>query len=457
MKKYLISLAGCILFFVGGSFAQNVKLSVAYLNAQAISLEKIQRDLAYQNLLKAGLTGQVPSSPMLSYSEPFSPQVWYKKLQSSFSQSSEPELGELKALVERSESLYQNIKKISQKEAQSAKDFQKAALLFEDIHILNQKIDHELLEKSNTYTTAMLGREERLPADALILAKKLVIAYRYELKKDISQLSEQLAKMPFNQLRASHKFTKDFSHILLSRIKQEAIYNHKVLPAFNLWVDAYNEWIEKVSPGLQVQLKLGPEFIPILSSEIKDTQIAATPQNLIFLLDISGSMRKTEKLPLIKKSLVEILPHLNKEDRIDILCFAENSQQIISNYSPVYVDKIAQVLDKVEADGNTQPYSSFESAYRIAKHNQETDRQTQIIFLTDGGFEINPDKLPALIEQHRYEGLELSIVYSGNHETSVRNRLRKLAEIGNGHYLALGNKNAAQHLLQVIHSKNFPQ
>ena len=456
MKKYLISLAGCILFLVSESFTQDLSLSIAYLNAQTASLEKIQRHLAYQNLLKVGLASQVPSTPTVNYSERYSTQTLYKKLQRSFSQSPRPELEELKTLVERSEYLYQNIKKVSQKDALSAKDFQKAGLLFEDIHILNRKIDHELQEKADTYANALRERNERLPTDALALARKLVVAYRYELKTDITKFSRQLASLPFIAVNPSHRFSKDFSQVLLARIKKEETYNNKVLPAFNLWVDTYNEWVEKLSPDQHAQLKLGPEFIPIQQSEINSPKIAAVPQNLIFLLDISGSMRKAEKLPLIKKSLLEILPHLNKDDRIDILCFAENSQQIISNYSPVHVDQIAQALDKVQADGNTQPFSSFESAYRIAKNNQETERQTQIIFLTDGGFEIDPDKLPALIEQQRYEGLGLSIIYSGNHESSVRNRLRKLAEIGNGHYLALGNTNSAQHLLQVIQSKNFP-
>ena len=145
-----------------------------------------------------------------------------------------------------------------------------------------------------------------------------------------------------------------------------------------------------------------------------------------------------------------MLPYLNSEDRISVLTFADESQQILSHFSPKQETAIAQAMESIQVGGKTRPYSSFETAYQIARNNFRKDRPTRIILLSYGGFKIHPEKLPKLIEAQSYEGVSLSIMYTGSNEAEVRNRLRKLTGIGKGHYLALGRKNPAQHLLQLI-------
>lgn len=457
MKKHLVAIAGLFLILLSSMYGQMPQLCVAYLNAQTSSLEEIQRQLAYRNLQQVGMAGQLSSTSLPTYSKKNTPKELWMRLEAALKNPTGPEGATLKDLLTRSEQLYQNIISLSKKDSLTKGDFQVSALLFEDIHILNQKITHNIQEQGKGYVKTSLKKEIRVHEEVLAQARKLLIAYRYELSNSISKLSEELAKIHVPAAYNSPKFTQDFRQILLTRIDQEELYNEKVLPAFNLWVEVYNEWITTYQHPLSAQVKLGPEFVPIHSSNINSIAKSKSPQNLIFLLDVSGSMRKPEKLPLIKKSIVQILPFLHKDDRIDILCFADNSQQIVSNYSPASGLAITQALAKLQALGNTQPYSSFEAAYKIAKSNPALNRRTQIIFLTDGGFEIDPERLPSLIEKQRYEGINLSIVYSGNHEAQVRNRLRKLAEIGNGHYLALNNANPAQNLLQVVRQAELPK
>ncbi|MEM8890395.1 MAG: VWA domain-containing protein [Bacteroidota bacterium] len=442
MYRHLYRLFFIVSFLPLSLWAQVDEYSINYLNDQAEALHSIQEQLQAQNLLALGMPTNSSENNVSSkgYSLLKSFERWNANPSSHINK-------ELEAKLKASHSLVLKLKEIQRAEKISFTDLQKAALYFHDVNILGQELYHGL--HIGSYSNSLAPAHVKIHEETIELARKLVLAYRYEQEKEISLYKRKLRGIKFQPTKASDAFSQDFRQLLLKRIDSEEAYNQKVLKVFNLWVEVYNEWRKKEEWNLNPQIKLGPEFRPIQASQISLTP-KEEPQDLIFLVDVSGSMNKTEKLPLVKRSLLEVLPYLNQEDRISVLTFADESQQILSNYSPKQETAIAQALEKIQVGGKTRPYSSFETAYQIARNNFRKDRPTRIILLSDGGFKIDPEKLPKLIEAQSYEGVSLSIMYTGSNEGEVRNRLRKLTGIGKGHYLALGRKNPAQHLLQLI-------
>lgn len=422
--------------------AQGDEFSVNYLNNQAETLFSIQEQLEAHNLLALGMPAKNNETSFVSkrYSLLKSFEAWKANPASHVDK-------ELDAKLRASHGLVVKLKEIQRHEQIGFEELQKAALYFHDLSILGQELYHNL--QAGSYSNSLAPVSLKIHEESIQLARKLVLAYRYEQEKEISLYKRKLRSINLPDTKASGSFSKDFRQLLLARVDKEEAYNQKVAKVFNLWVEVYNEWRKKEEWNLSPQTKLGPEFRPIQASQISLAP-KKEPQDLIFLIDVSGSMNKTEKLPLIKRSLLEVLPYLNSKDRISVLTFADESQQILSNFSPTQETAIAQAMESIQVGGKTRPYSSFETAYQIARNNFRKDRPTRIILLSDGGFKIHPEKLPKLIEAQSYEGVSLSIMYTGSNEAEVRNRLRKLTGIGKGHYLALGRKNPAQHLLQLI-------
>ncbi|MDW3650493.1 MAG: VWA domain-containing protein [Bacteroidia bacterium] len=442
MYRHLYRLLLILPFLPLSIRAQGDEYSISYLNDQAEALFSIQEQLEANNLLALGMPVESPDNKFAqkSYSLLKSFEKWKTNPSSHLNE-------ELDTKLRASHSLVIKLKEIQAQEKIAFEELQIASLYFHDLSILSQELYHSL--NTGSYSNSLAPSNLKIHAEAIQYARKLVLAYRYEQEKEISLYKRKLRSFKFQPAKASASFSQDFRQLLLSRIDKEEAYNQKVLKVFNLWVEVYNEWRKKQAWSLSPQIKLGPEFRPIKASQISLAP-KKEPQDLIFLLDVSGSMNKTEKLPLIKRSLLEVLPYLNSEDRISVLTFADESQQILSNYSPKQETGIAEALEKIKLGGKTRPYSSLHTAYQIARNNIRRDRPTRIILLTDGGFKIDPEKLPKLIEAQSYEGVSLSIMYTGSNEAEVRNRLRKLTGIGKGHYLALGRKNPAQHLLQLI-------
>ncbi|MEM6802988.1 MAG: VWA domain-containing protein [Bacteroidota bacterium] len=436
-KKVRLSLLVIAYCFLTPLQAQLEKPAFQYLNLQAEKLRLYEQKLRSINLMNLGIAYEEDLGGLTYGKEPL------------------PELGNLKhsreeaqilEKLKKSHVLFLEIEKLAKRAALTETGLQKAALYFGDIHILNQKIVHKLESLSLQISSSKAQKHK----EALSLARKVLIAYRFEQHTELNSLLQRFKSLSLPSSPASQNFSKDMQLLLCRDILKKASYNDKLLPHFNQWVVLYNEWMRKDAPELGLMAKLEPIFIPISSEKLETQDQIQEGQELIFLLDVSGSMDKQSKLPLIKQSLIDILPQLHPEDKLHILTFRDDAQQVLSNYSPTQQEKIKKSLQELTAKGKTNPYASFEIAYQIAKSNQTGKKPTRLILITDGGFEIDPKKLPKLVEAEGYQGLGLSILYVGNQEYKVRNRLRKLAGIGNGQYIALNGAEPAQRLLNLI-------
>ena len=160
------------------------------------------------------------------------------------------------------------------------------------------------------------------------------------------------------------------------------------------------------------------------------------PRNLVFLLDVSGSMGEPNKLPLLKRSLKELTETLTQKDRIAIVVYAGASGQVLPSTSATQKTQILDALERLEAGGSTNGGEGIELAYEIARRHFRKDGINRVILATDGDFNVglsSPAALSRLIEEKRKTGVFLTVLGfgMGNYKDST---LEKLADKGNGNY-----------------------
>ena len=171
--------------------------------------------------------------------------------------------------------------------------------------------------------------------------------------------------------------------------------------------------------------------------------------NLVFLIDVSGSMMDENKLPLVKTSLKMLADQLREKDRISIVVYAGNAGLVLPSVDGSNKMKIRTAIDALEAGGSTAGGAGIQLAYKIAQQNFMNEGNNRIILCTDGDFNVgatSDDAMVRLIEQERNNGIYLSVLGfgMGNYKDS---EMEQLADKGNGNYAYIDGVNEAKKVL----------
>lgn len=158
------------------------------------------------------------------------------------------------------------------------------------------------------------------------------------------------------------------------------------------------------------------------------------PNNLVFLLDVSGSMESADKLPLLKSAIRLLVDQLRPEDRVSIVVYAGAAGVVLEPTNNKA--EILSAIDRLSAGGSTAGGAGLELAYRTAKLSFDRKGNNRVILATDGDFNVGPKSDSALvrmIEKKRDSGIYLTVLGfgTGNLKDS---KMEKLADKGNGNY-----------------------
>ena len=167
----------------------------------------------------------------------------------------------------------------------------------------------------------------------------------------------------------------------------------------------------------------------------------APRNNLVFLLDVSGSMNQDNKLPLVKQAFKLLVNNLREEDRVAIVVYAGAAGMVLPPTSGSNKAAIIEALDKLEAGGSTAGGEGIKQAYKIAKENFLKEGNNRVILASDGDFNVgvsSESELVRLIESKRSDGIFLSVLGFGlgNYKDS---KMEMLADKGNGNYAYIDN------------------
>ena len=173
------------------------------------------------------------------------------------------------------------------------------------------------------------------------------------------------------------------------------------------------------------------------------------PGNLVFLIDVSGSMDQRNKLPLLKSALELLVRQLRENDHVAIVVYAGAAGLVLPSISGDRKEEILQAIGKLSAGGSTNGGEGISLAYQVARHNFIADGNNRVILATDGDFNVGTSsdtELVRMIEEKRKEGIFLTVlgVGAGNLKDA---KMEKLADKGNGHYAYLDSVEEAKKVL----------
>lgn len=160
------------------------------------------------------------------------------------------------------------------------------------------------------------------------------------------------------------------------------------------------------------------------------------PANLVFLVDVSGSMQDENKLPLLKTAFKMLVKQLRPEDTISLVTYAGQAGVVLNGVSGRDTDKITTAIDSLQAGGSTAGGEGIQLAYKIAQEHQRPDANNRVILATDGDFNVGVSSetgLLQLIEKERAKGIFLSVLGVGTGNIKD-NKMELLADHGNGMY-----------------------
>lgn len=160
------------------------------------------------------------------------------------------------------------------------------------------------------------------------------------------------------------------------------------------------------------------------------------PMNLVFLIDVSGSMFDDDKLPLVQQAFSMLTDNLDGEDRISIVTYAGEDRIVLEGETGDNKEEIKQAIESLSAGGSTAGAAGIKTAYSLAERCMIEGGNNRVILATDGDLNVGAssvEELTALIEEEREKGVFLSVLGfgEGNYKD---NRLEALADNGNGNY-----------------------
>jgi len=173
-------------------------------------------------------------------------------------------------------------------------------------------------------------------------------------------------------------------------------------------------------------------LIGLQGKQIEYNKLPAS--NLVFLIDVSGSMDEPDKLPLVKQSLNLLVDQLREQDKVALVAYAGNAGLVLPATSGESKRKIKEAIDNLDAGGSTAGGAGIQLAYKIAQQNFVKGGNNRVILCTDGDFNVgasSDDALENMIEKERESGVYLTVLGygTGNYQDA---KMQKLADKGNG-------------------------
>jgi Mg-chelatase subunit ChlD len=173
--------------------------------------------------------------------------------------------------------------------------------------------------------------------------------------------------------------------------------------------------------------------------------------NVVLLLDVSGSMNTPDKLPVLKQSVLSLLSMMRKEDQVSIVAFSGKPKVMLEAISFTQADKIKKAIENLKSSGKTDGDAGILLAYKVADEHYIRSGNNRIILATDGEFVLNEETL-SLIQKFSTQDIYLTIFNFGKGMGSSKN-LERLSNLGKGNYEHIGKENVDLKLIREVKAK----
>ena len=171
------------------------------------------------------------------------------------------------------------------------------------------------------------------------------------------------------------------------------------------------------------------------------------PVNVVFVLDVSSSMKQVDKIELMKYSLFQLTDMLRPQDKIGIVTYADDARVLLKSTKGNLKDDIKKEVGALKAFGYTSGGSGIKLGYKEAKKSLIADGTNHVIVITDGAFNRNSDDYKRYIKKYKKKGINMSVVGIKNKDVAEE-KMRAVAELAGGHFVGIQKLADAQNNLK---------
>jgi len=257
-------------------------------------------------------------------------------------------------------------------------------------------------------------------------------------------------------------FSIDVDTASYSKLRQYVLENNVVPPASSIRIEEWLNYFDYKYPGpagddpFAAHMKMGDcpwnakhKLVRVAIQAKKVANQDRPKSNLVFLIDVSGSMADANKLPLVKRTLGLLTAQLREQDRVAIAVYAGASGCVLPSTSGVQKDQILASINELQSGGSTNGGSGIELAYRIAKENFIPGGVNRVILCTDGDFNVGvtgTDALVSMMQEQAKSNIFLTCLgYGiGNYNDSM---MEQISDKGNGTYAMVDSEMEARRVM----------
>ncbi len=197
------------------------------------------------------------------------------------------------------------------------------------------------------------------------------------------------------------------------------------------------------------------EHLPSITLNTIGLDNSFKPNNIVFLIDASTSMREDERMDLLKKAMINLLESLREIDYLSIVTYSGEATLLLEPTSGVSKEAIRRSIDNITADGSTQAVKGIKKALQTGNSSFIEGGNNQIILATDGAFNIGERNmsLRKKIEESAKNGLTITVLGIKNDRWTNKS-LKEISELGNGDLIHINNERDAEKVLEEIKRKS---
>ena len=239
-----------------------------------------------------------------------------------------------------------------------------------------------------------------------------------------------------------------------------AVFNHHkygIAAYYNRFIGFANRVFVKELEEVPLFKVISPEKVQMLADKKNNTPgpnslQGAASNNMVFLLDVSASMDRPEKLNLLKESISFLVDQMRPEDEVSIIIYSGDARVILNPTSALFKAEIKSAIKSMRPGGKTKAMQGLKEAYRVAERNFIAGGNNRIIMASDGAFDIN-DSILKYVGKKSLNSISLSVLLFNKLENiRVAEELTRLANRGGGNYSHVQPENAKQVLIMEANS-----
>ena len=216
------------------------------------------------------------------------------------------------------------------------------------------------------------------------------------------------------------------------------------------------EAVATAEPVVEIRIDTIQQIIPTIE-EVYSVLLPDNfykPNHIVFLLDISGSMTQSDKHPLMKGALSELVTLLRPIDKIALVSYADNATILLSSTQGDQKSIIQSKISELKTGGNTDGYKGFKTSFDILRENYLVEGNNQLFVITDGAFQPEDQKkIKKLTSKQSRKGLVTSIVGIKS-STFAQNTLQDVSNSGNGSFLQISSEDDLRALIDELKQRS---